>query len=179
MKIQKVKKESWVLRLTPLLSGKARTVCTDLGPTTDYGGVKKAILEHYNVNSERCRKRFRAHTWTKDQEPAEWVAKGMKLAWRWLLPEEGVDKLVNRVAVEQFLNGLPQEMRIWVTSHSPETPDKVAELPMILPTLAQLPAERKHDSSETVNTSQGTTCRVLINRREMVNLLQRLRRGSH
>ena len=128
MKIQKVNKTNWVLQLTPLLSGKARTVCTDLGSTKAYEELKKAILEHCNVNSERCRKRFRAHIWTKDQEPTEWITKGIKLAKRWLLPEEGVDQVVNKVAVEQFLNGLPQEMRIWVASHDPETPEKVAQL---------------------------------------------------
>ena len=99
MKIQKVNKGNWVLRLTPLLSGKARTVCTNLGPTTVHEGVKKAILEHYDIISERCRKRFWAHTRTKDQEPVEWIAKiakGMKLARQWLLPDEGVDKVVNK-----------------------------------------------------------------------------------
>ena len=52
MKIQKVNRTNWVLRLTPLLSGKARIVCTDLESTKAYEEVKKAILEHYNVNSE-------------------------------------------------------------------------------------------------------------------------------
>ena len=129
MNIQKVNPTGWVLRLTPLLSGKARTVCTDLGPTTAYNGVKTAILEHYNVNVERSRKRFRAHVWTKGQEPMDWVTKGIKLAKRWLIPGDGgVDGMVNKIAIEHFLNGLPQEMRIWVASHDPETPEKVAQL---------------------------------------------------
>ena len=45
-----------------------------------------------------------------------------------MLPEEGVDQVVNKVAVEQFLNGLPQEIRIWVASHDPKTLEKVALL---------------------------------------------------
>ena len=128
MKIQKVNMTQWVLRLTPLLSGKARTVCTDMGATVDYPGVKRAILEHYNVNTERCRRKLRDHTWTKDQEPTEWISKGMKLVKRWLTPDQGVEQIIEKVAVEQFLNGLPQEMRIWVTSQNPGTPGKVAEL---------------------------------------------------
>ena len=128
MKIQKVNKSQWMLHLTPLLSGKARTVCTDLGATMDYDGVKKAILEHYNVNAERCRRKFRDHMWTKDQDPTEWISKGMKLMKRWLTPEQGADQMVEKIAVEQFLNGLPQEMRIWVTSQNPGTPSRVAEL---------------------------------------------------
>ena len=54
MKIQKVKETDWVLRLTPLLNGKARTVCTNLGPSTNYKGVKEAILDHHNINPELC-----------------------------------------------------------------------------------------------------------------------------
>ena len=54
MGIQKVKETEWVLHLSQLLNGKAKTVCTNIRPTTGYDGVKKAILEHYNINSERC-----------------------------------------------------------------------------------------------------------------------------
>ena len=60
MGIQEIGKKEWVLRLTPLLKGKDRAVCTDLGYTMDYDGVKKAILSHYKVSLERCRKQFRA-----------------------------------------------------------------------------------------------------------------------
>ncbi|XP_019858603.1 PREDICTED: uncharacterized protein LOC109586823 [Amphimedon queenslandica] len=128
MKIQGVNRTNWILRLTPLLSGKARTVCTDLGTTTDYDGVKKAILERYNINTERCRRKFRSHVWTRDQDPTDWIARGVKLVKRWLVPENGMEQVVNKIAVEQLLNGLPQEMRIWVTSQNPETPEKVGEL---------------------------------------------------
>ena len=128
MGIQKVPRSEWVLRLTPLLNGKARAVCTDFGPTTDYREVRKAILEHHNVNPERCRRQFRALSWTREQEPAEWVAKVMKLMKRWLLPDIGVNQIMDKIAVEQLINGLPQELRIWVASHDPETPAKLAQL---------------------------------------------------
>ena len=84
MGIQDIDREEWVLRLTPLLKGKAWTVCTDLGNTMEYDGVKKAILSYYDVSPERCRKQFRAHVWMKDAEPNEWTAKVMKLMKRWL-----------------------------------------------------------------------------------------------
>ena len=110
MGIQNVDRTEWVLRLTPLLNGKARAVCTDLGTIMEYDGVKKAILSHYNVNPQRCRKQFRAHVWTKDAEPNEWTAKGMKLMKRWLLPEEVIGQMMEKIAVEQFLDALPQEL---------------------------------------------------------------------
>ncbi len=128
MHLQEITKEEWVLRLTPLLSGKTRTVCTDIGPTMGYAAVKRAILDHYSVNPERSRKDFRALVWTKDQEPTEWISKGMKLAKRWFLPEGGADQMLDKIAVEQFINGFPQELRLWVASHTPETPAQVAQL---------------------------------------------------
>ena len=67
MGIQNVVMTEWVLRLTPLLNGKSPAVCTDLGTITECDEVKKAILSHYNVNQERCRKKFRAQVWTKNR----------------------------------------------------------------------------------------------------------------
>ena len=128
MNIQKVDTAEWVLHLTPLLKGKARTVCIDAGSMMGYEGVKKAILTQYSVSPERCRKGFRAHTWTRDAEPNAWIAQGKKLMNRWLLPEQGMDQVLDKIAVEQFINALPQELRIWVASHSPDTPTAVAKL---------------------------------------------------
>ena len=128
MNMQRVDSSESVLRLTPLFKGKARTVCIDVGSMTAYEGVKKAILSQYSVSPERCRKEFRMHAWTRDAEPNAWIAKGKKLMNRWLRPEDGMEQVLNKIAVEQFINALPQELRIWVASHSPDTPTAIAEL---------------------------------------------------
>ena len=47
---------------------------------------------------------------------------------RWLLPEEGTDQMMDKIAVEQLLNALPQELQIWVPSHNPGTAAAVAQL---------------------------------------------------
>ena len=85
MNIQEIEQKEWVLRLTPLLKGKARAVCTDVGAMLNYDEVRKAILSHYSISPERCRKGFRAHTWTRAAEPNAWIARGKKLMNRWLL----------------------------------------------------------------------------------------------
>ena len=54
MGIQNVDRTEWILRLTPLVNGKARAICTELGTMMEYNGVMKAILSHYNVNPEHC-----------------------------------------------------------------------------------------------------------------------------
>ena len=45
MRIQHVDKAEWVLHLTPLLSGKARAVCTTVGVTADYSQYKSRVLQ--------------------------------------------------------------------------------------------------------------------------------------
>ena len=107
----------------------------------DYDGVKKAILSQYSVSPERCRKGYREHTWTRGAEPNAWIAKGKKLMNRWLLPEGGMEQVLDKIAVEQFINALPQELRIWVASHSPETPTAVATLFEAYMTLLTVPPE--------------------------------------
>ena len=82
MGIQNIDRSEWLLRLTPLINGKARGVCTGQGSIMDYNGVKKEILSHYNVSPERSQKQFHAHVWTKDAEPNEWTAKGINLMKR-------------------------------------------------------------------------------------------------
>ena len=94
----------------------------------DYEGLKKAVLSQYSVSPEWCRKGFHAHTWKRDAESNAWIAKGTKLMNLWLRPEERMEQVLNKIAVEQFINSLPQVLRIWVVSHSPNTPTAVAEL---------------------------------------------------
>lgn len=104
-------------------------MCTDPEMTTaGYNAVKTAILGVFSINPERSRKQFRALTWTRSSEPMEWVMKGVKLMRRWLRPDDGVDVILNKVAVEQLINGLPNEVKVWVASRNPETPAAVAEL---------------------------------------------------
>ena len=90
--------------------------------------IKEAILTLHSINPERCRRQFRELQWTRGKDPSEWVAKGNKLMRRWLKPADGIEKILEQIAVEQFLNGLPQEVRVWVASQNPTTSAEVASL---------------------------------------------------
>ena len=90
------------------------------------------------------------------------IANGVKLVGRWLVPEDGVEKMINEVAVEQFLNGLLQERRIWVGSHHPETPESVAQLTDSyntahnqLSTESRKPRYQQHKRDQTSRTPTG------------------------
>ena len=114
--IQKVKETELVLCLTPLLNGKARTVYTNLGPTTGSNGEKKLFWNIKTLIQKDADDNFQHLPRMKDEEPAELIAKGMKLMKRWFPSEEGVDKILDKIAVDQFVNGLPQELRIFMVS---------------------------------------------------------------
>ena len=57
-----------------------------------------------------------------------WITNGLKLLNRWLTPDDGVDAIKDKIAVEQFINALPQGLRVWVASHDPKKPAEVARL---------------------------------------------------
>ena len=47
---------------------------------------------------------------------------------RWLPAKEEIGKVLDKIAVEHYQEVLPQELRIWVASHSPTTPAEAAKL---------------------------------------------------
>ena len=116
----------WVLRLTPLLSGKTRTVCTRLEPK-DSNGVKVAnntMSTTNNVNDaslESSAPRTRSLWWAQ-------ITNGVKLLNRRFTLEDRVDAIKDKIAVEQLINALPQGLRVWVATHEPKKPAEVAKL---------------------------------------------------
>ena len=49
IRLQDIDEEEWVLRLTPVLRGKVRAICMDLGHTTAHDEVKKGIRAHVST----------------------------------------------------------------------------------------------------------------------------------
>ena len=46
----------------------------------------------------------------------------------WLRHEQGMEQVLSKIVMEQFITALPHVLRIWVASHSLVTPPAVAEL---------------------------------------------------
>ncbi len=130
-----------------MLSGKAHMVCTDLGPTTAYNGVKKAILEHYHVNVHGEKPEMILSPFMDEGAGAHGM--GNEGDERWLIPDDGVDRMVNKIAIEHFLNAwiatrnenLGRTQRHWKRWHKHTilpTKAPMAYLPMIGPLLRTL-----------------------------------------
>ena len=54
-----------------------------------------------------------------------------KLIRRWLTPDEGPHQLIDKVLVEDLLNNLQIDMKIWIKGHQPGNEERMAELMQI------------------------------------------------
>uniref|UniRef100_A0A669EMK6 CCHC-type domain-containing protein n=1 Tax=Oreochromis niloticus TaxID=8128 RepID=A0A669EMK6_ORENI len=113
----------WPLHLLPLLSGEAQTAALSLPPTSwsSFEDVSQAVLDRMGLTPEDHRRRFRACRLTGKDRPFAWARKLHDPAVRWLQPgsSEGETLLVDKVVLEQFVEGLPAETARWVRCHRP------------------------------------------------------------
>ena len=130
MEAYEVPKEHWAYRLAPQLTGKAQQAYAAVSSDSakKYDDVKTAILRRYNINEETYRARFRA-TKRKDGECYTELAIRMSdLLERWTVECKSVAELRERVLLEQLLNVMSPELKIWVTERKPKTTEEAARL---------------------------------------------------
>ena len=125
-----VEKEKWSVVLAPQLTGKALQAFAALSKddSKDYEKVKEAIFRRYNINEETYRQRFRSVKWKENETPMEMVTRIKDLAEKWLKDSDTRDKVVDVVVKEQFIEVLPEEAKVWVKEHKPETSEKAGSL---------------------------------------------------
>ena len=130
MEAYEVPKERWAYWLAPQLTGKAQQVYAAVSSDSakKYDDVKTAILRRYNINEETYRARFRA-TKRKDGECYTELAIRMSdLLERWTVECKSVAELREKVLLEQLLNVMSPELKIWVTERKPKTTEEAARL---------------------------------------------------
>ncbi|XP_076743966.1 uncharacterized protein LOC143419988 [Maylandia zebra] len=116
-------REEWAPRLLPLLSGEAQTAALSLPPASrsSFPDVSRAVVDRLGLTAEDHRRRFRACRLATTDRPFPWARQLRDAAVRWLQPgaSEGETKLVDKVVLEQFTEGLPAETARWVRCHRP------------------------------------------------------------
>ena len=131
MEAHKVDKGRWAHYLAPQLTGRAQLVFAAL-PTADsgkYESIKAAILQRYDINEEAYRRRFRTATRGAGETNREYAVKLMDLQRKWLKEyATSVEQVQEAIGLEQFLNSLPMEKRIWVYEKKPKTCVEAGEL---------------------------------------------------
>ncbi len=123
--------EEWALHLAPLLTGKARSayVAMDIDDTMDYGKIKCAVLQKFEIGAETYRVRFRSSVPGEDETPKELQVRLKDLYDKWMTPKTKTKEQIGDIIVmEQFLKGLNPELRTWIKERNPETSREAAEL---------------------------------------------------
>ena len=131
MEAHKVGKERWAHYLAPQLTGRAQLAFAAL-PTADsgkYDSIKAAILQRYDINEEAYRRRFRTTARGAGETNREYAVKLMDLQRKWLKEHTTtVEQMQEAIGLEQFLNSLPTEKRVWVYEKKPKTCVEAGEL---------------------------------------------------
>ena len=115
--------------LTPQLTRKAHlayAAMTD-ADAKDYDRVKAAIFQRYDINEETYHHRFRAIKPLENETPVELAIRVQELAEKWL-KDCGNKAVVDTVVKEQFIEVLPEEVRVWVKERKPRTTQEAGTL---------------------------------------------------
>ena len=111
-------------RLLPLLTGEAQLVAHSLlaGAQRDYDAITRAIRDRLGLYPEEHRRRFRALAIREGDRPFTFAQQLMDQARRWLVPDRNTaEDVVEQVALERFVEGLPARTSAWVRYHRPES----------------------------------------------------------
>ena len=121
MEAFKVKKELWAFKLAPQLSGKAQQAfaAMDRTKTSDYTEVKAAILRRYDVSEETYRQRFRVAKRTSGEGYLELATRLRDLAEKWLNGCTTVKAVMEKIVVEQLIDTMPRDLKIWIRDRKP------------------------------------------------------------
>ena len=130
MTVHRVDRTLWVVHLAPQLAGRAQQAYAALPSDTagDYEEVKKAILRRCDISSETYRQRFRAERWKEQEAYSKHATRLQDLAKKWLSECDSVQKMLERVVLEQFLDTLPGDLRIWLCERKPTTVEQASSM---------------------------------------------------
>jgi hypothetical protein len=114
--------QEWAHRLLPLLTGEAQLAAHSLpaAAQNNFNLVARAIRDRLGLNPEEHRRRFRALAFTDGDRAFIYAQQLRDQARRWLGPEQNTpEDIVEQVALERFVEGLPTRTSTWVRYHQP------------------------------------------------------------
>ncbi len=94
-----------------------------------YDDLKRAILQRVGRSPEQHRQRFRSLELGENGRPFAMAHQLRDACRRWLLAGEGgVEQIIDRVVLEQFIARLPKKTAQWVQCHHPASLDLAIQL---------------------------------------------------
>ena len=119
-------KDTWAIKLSALLTGRAMDVYTRMSDAdaSDYDKLKKALLTRYNYTEDGYRKRFREATPETEATPDQFVIRLKNYLAKWLelsgSSPQNFDALVDLIVKEQFINACSEDLAIYLLERGPK-----------------------------------------------------------
>ena len=117
-------KDTWAIKLSALLTGRAMDVYTRMSDAdaSDYDKLKKALLTRYNYTEDGYRKRFREAT--PEETPDQFVIRLKNYLAKWLelsgSSPQNFDALVDLIVKEQFINACSEDLAMYLLERGPK-----------------------------------------------------------
>ena len=126
-------KEHWSAVLQTQLKGKALRIFAELPDDViqDFDQLQNALLTAYELSPEHYRKRFRDIRKSDSENYTDFAFKMQNYFKRWLNSLDSyhdIDKLRQTLLMEQFLETVSVELKIWLVDQKPKNVDEMARL---------------------------------------------------
>ena len=125
-----VREERWAFKLAANLSGRAQQAYSSMNAADAglYRKLKESILQRYDITEESYRQCFRACKRKEGESNRELVARLDDLATKWMKTCETAAEVRDRVVLEQLLNTLPEEVRVFIRERQPKSSEEAGRL---------------------------------------------------
>ena len=130
MEVYRVNKDRWAFKLAPQLTGRAQQAYAALNgeDAADYDEVKKAILRRYNISEETYRTRFRSEQRKEGEGYVELSLRQQDWLRKWMDNCGTLEAVMEKILIEQLLESMPTDLRIWVAERKPGSGREAAVL---------------------------------------------------
>ena len=126
-------RECWSMLLQTVLTGKAQRAYATLPKEncTDYELVKAAVLKSFELVPEAYRQRFRTQRKKENQSYVEFLREKKNALKKWCDSKRidgDVEKLRQLILAEEFLNCVPEEVRVHLSERKNDLSYEMAAL---------------------------------------------------
>ena len=123
MQVYHVDEERWAFKLAPQLTGRAQQAYAAMRAedAADYRLVITAILHRYNISEETYRRRFRTARKKEGETFGEMAVRLSDLAKKWMTECDTVEAVLEKLVVEQLVNTMTTDLKVWVSERKPTT----------------------------------------------------------
>ena len=126
-------KECWSMLLQTVLTGKAQRAYATLSTENcaDYDLVKAAVLKSFELVPEAYRQKFRTQRKTENQSYVEFLREKENALDKWCDSKRidgDVEKLRQLILAEEFLNCVPEEVRVHLSERKTDVTYEMAAL---------------------------------------------------